>query len=127
MACIQSKVVLPSSLSNFYAESGFCDDGEFETRRASRLRIRREARMSIEESPDNFQRLEREWTVLVKDISRVGISFLSHELVWPAEKVFIRFRGRQIRAKVVRCRQLGSQCWECGAEMFYFKNLDDSS
>lgn len=124
---MKSKVMLPSSLGNFFDESGFCDEGEFETRRASRLRIRREAKMLIEESPANLHRLEREWTVLVKDISRVGVSFLAHEMLWPAEKVFIRFRGRQIRATVVRCRQLGTQCWECGADMFYFKNLDDSS
>jgi hypothetical protein len=126
MAVIKSKVVLPRSISNFYEEFGYCEEGEFEARRASRLRIRREAAMLIEESPRNLQRLEKEWTVIVKDISRVGISFLSHELLWPAEKVFIRFRGRQIRAKIVRCRQLGPLCWECGADMFFFKNLDET-
>jgi len=125
MVKTRSKVVLPSSLGNFFAESGFCDEDSFEVRRASRLRIRREASMRIEESPNNLQRIERDWTVLVKDISRVGVSFLSHELLWPDEKIFIRFRGRQIRAKIVRCRQLGPQCWECGADMFYFKNLEE--
>ncbi len=125
MAIIKSKVVLPDSLNAFYRESGYCNDESFEVRRASRLRIRREASMRIEESPANLHRIEREWGILVKDISRVGICILSHEVLWPDEKIFIRFRGRQVRAKVVRCRQLGPQCWECGAEMFYFKNLED--
>lgn len=127
MAIIKSKVVLPDSLDHFYNESGYCDDNSFEARRASRLRIRREAAMRIEESPANLQRIDRDWVILVKDISRVGISFLSHEVLWPDEKIFIRFRGRQVRAKMVRCRQLGPQCWECGADMFYFKNLEEES
>ncbi len=125
MAKAQAKVILPSSLDNFFDETGYCDDESFEARRASRLRIRREASMRIEESPPSLQRIDRDWIVIVKDISRVGISFLSHDLLWPSEKIFIRFRGRQIRAKIVRCRQLGPQCWECGADMFYFKNLEE--
>lgn len=127
MAVIKSKVILPKSLDNFFEESGYCDKDSFEVRRHSRLRIRREALMRIEESPSTIHRIEKSWGVLVKDISQSGISILSHELLWPGEKIFVQFRDRRIRAKIIRCRQLGPLCWECGADMFFFKHLKEES
>ncbi|MDZ4849222.1 MAG: PilZ domain-containing protein [Pirellulaceae bacterium] len=121
------KVVLPPLLRSFFEESGYCDTTYFEGRRASRLRIRCQASMCIESGPPSIKRIEKNSLVLIKDISRRGISVLAHEQIWPEESLYIRFQGRQIRAKVVRCRRLGESCWECGAEIFFFKNLEEES
>jgi len=127
MASSNLKVVLPSSLASFYEESGYCDPSFFEQRRATRLNIRCEAAMCIESSPANVLRTERNSTVLVKDISKRGINVLTHEQLWPEEILYIRFQCRQIRVRVVRCRCLGESCWEVGAKIFFFKNLEDDA
>ena len=127
MTSANLKVVIPPSLKTFFSESGYCDTTYFEGRRASRLKIRCEAAMCIESSPPSIERVERNSIVLIKDISRRGISILSHEQIWPEENLYIRFQARQVRAKVVRCRRLGDACWECGAEITFFKNLEEEA
>ncbi len=121
------KIVMPPSLANFLMEAGYCDTTYFERRHVARLKIRFEAAMCIESSPPSVQRIERNSVVLVKDISRRGISILSHEQIWPEEKLYIRFQARQVRANVVRCRRLGDLCWECGAEISFFKCLEEDA
>ncbi len=81
--------------------------------------------MRIDSSPPSIQRSERAMIVLVKDISRSGISFLAHEQLWPEETIALQFLGRHIRARIVRCRRLDSACWECGAEITHFENQGD--
>jgi PilZ domain len=120
------KVVLPPSMSNFFLEPEFVPSSMNDSRRFQRLRIRCRASMIIESSPPGANRSEFKSDVLIQDISRTGIGFLWHEMMHFGEVVFLRFQGRQVRAEVVRCKEIGPRCFECGACMLYFKNLEDA-
>jgi len=124
---LESKIVLPPSLSAFFSEGGYCESNIFEERKASRLRIRCEARMTIEASPPSIHREELDSVVYIKDISRKGLCILSHFQLLPNEEVFVRFQNREIRAIVVRSRRLGEHCWECGTQITEFTNLEEQA
>jgi hypothetical protein len=121
----QCKIVLPPSLENFFQEAGYCESTYYEGRKNSRLRIRCKATLVIEASPPSIERPEQTAIVFVKDISKRGIAILCHQQLWPEEKLLICFQQRQVRASAVRCRRLDECCWECGAEITEFKNLED--
>ncbi len=127
MNVLESKIVLPSSLAAFFTEAGYCESTFFESRKNSRLRIRCKATMAIAESPPSIVRSERQSLVYVKDISTRGIGIVSHLQLFPQEKLLIYFQHREVRATVVRCRRLGELCWECGAQITSFKNLEEDN
>ncbi len=126
MISSKMKVVLPSSLENFFQESGYCNPTFFEDRSSARIKLRCEATMIIEQGLASISRVESNYVVLIKDISRRGVSILSHEQIWPEELIYVHFQNRELRAKVVRCRRLGPSCYECGAQIFYFKKIDSN-
>lgn len=125
MNSLDSKIVLPLSLASFFTEPGYCESTYFESRKNARLRIRCKAAMSIEKSPPSIVRAERQLIVYVKDISQRGIGVVSHVQIFPEEHLLICFQRREVHAKVVRCRRLGDLCWECGATIKLFKNLEE--
>jgi len=127
MNVLESKTILPASLAAFFAEPGYCESTFFESRKNSRLRIRCKAAISIEASPPSIPRSERQFIVYVKDISKRGIGIVSHIQIFPAEELLICFQHREVRATAVRCRRIGDFCWECGAQITSFKNLEEDN
>ena len=63
--------------------------------------------------------------VYVKDISKRGLGIVSHLQLFPQEKLLICFQHREVRATVVRCSRLSNLCWESGALIESFKNLEE--
>ncbi len=120
------KVILPPSMSNYFLGAEFIPSSSNDSRRFQRLRIRCRAAIRIESSPKGVERSERDSEVLIQDISQSGIGFLWHEAMHAGEIVFLRFQGRQVRAEIVRCKEIGPRCFECGASMLFFKNLEES-
>ena len=52
----------------------------------------------------------------IRDLSRVGIGFYSPITLLPRKQVWICLPGRRVLLyRVVRCRRMGSNCYECGA------------
>ena len=125
MTMIESKIVLPASLAAFFSEPGYCDSTFFEDRKLLRLRIRCKAVMAIEYSPPSIPRKVPQAIVFVKDISKQGIGIISHQQIWPEEKLLICFHGRRVRATTSRCRRIAEFCWEVGGEITYFKNFEE--
>jgi PilZ domain len=125
MITTEEKIVLPASMDSFFSESGYCESTFYESRKNSRLRIRCKATMTFEQSLPCVPRLERETIVYVKDISRRGIGIMAHTQLFPEEKVLICFQQREVLAKIVRCQRKGELCWECGALIIAFKNLEE--
>jgi PilZ domain len=120
------KVVLPSHMSSFFRPAEYLPSAPNEARQYQRLIVRCRAAMVIESSPAEFDRGEYRTEVLIQDISQSGIAFLWHERMHAGEIVFLRFQGRQIRAEIVRCKELGPRCFDCGAVLLFFKNLEDT-
>ncbi len=120
------KVVLPPYLSGFFRPAEYLPTAPNDARRFQRLIVRCRASMVIESSPPEFDRGDYRTEVLIQDISQSGIAFLWHERMHVGEIVFLRFQGRQVRAQIVRCKELGPRCFDCGAVMLFFKNLEDT-
>ncbi len=127
MNVLEDRIVLPLSLQSFFGEPGYCESTFFESRKHSRLRIRCKASMSIEVSLPCIVRTERHSLVYVKDISRGGLGIITHEQLFPEEKLLVVFQQREVRATVVRCRRIEHLCWECGVLITGFKNLEEEA
>ena len=114
------KVILPEELVSFYSERGYLAPKPHEDRRYARLNVRSHG--NIRFFPQCFSLQfdlvasdERRGTVLVKDLSRTGISILYHRQIFPGERFDILVHGRAIDSTAVRCRRIGDQCYETGA------------
>ena len=115
--CPPLLVKLPVGKSDFFREHGYAESNIFEKRGSARLRIRCEARLELTSSPPFITRTAFVWTVLVKDLSRSGLSILCHFQLYPLESFSIKLLGRDIQASVVRCRKLGASCYEIGGRI----------
>ncbi len=118
------KVVLPTELAHLMNDACFAEITTHDRRREPRLRLVTKTALDIELTPGNVENTEKFSTALVRDISCHGICILWHRPVEVGSIIFLRFQGRQIRAKVQRCRELGEKCYECGCEMIYFRNFE---
>lgn len=110
-----TKVQLPAHMANFFAEAGYAPSYYQENRSNARLRVRQEATITTIFAPIFVKRTSNASQVLVKDLSRTGLSILSPYQMWPSETFSIELHGRRLTAKVVRCRKLGEACFESGA------------
>lgn len=116
------EVVLPEGLRAFFCEAGYMATTAEEYRTNARLRVRSVADMLLVNSPSALRnglagRESRAGKVLIKDLSRSGIAILYHQQIYPQERFQIRFQGRLILSIAVRCRRLGSMCYEIGGKV----------
>ncbi len=112
------RVVLPDELKRFYSERGYLPPTPHEERRFARLNVRSHGRIRFYPAPPNLivgTGNDRTGTVLVKDLSRSGIAVLYHRQIFPGEQFDVLMHGRWIHSTAVRCRRIGSQCYETGA------------
>lgn len=110
-----TQVQLPAHMANFFAEAGYAPSHYHENRSNARLRIREEATITTIFAPVFVKRTSHSSQVLVKDLSRTGLSILSPYQMWPSETFSIELHNRKLTARVVRCRKLGDACFESGA------------
>ncbi len=114
----QLQVVLPESLSGFFAEQGYCKSTYNEERSHARLNIRCEARIHIDQSSSIGLLQPESWgTVLIKDLSKTGVALLYHAQIYPGLVFELLFRGRVITARATRCRRIADKCFEIGASI----------
>lgn len=124
------EVILPDNLKAFFYESGYLPTTAEEARTNARLRVRSIGDILIMYTPSQlrFGLMERdrhEGKVLIKDLSRTGISVLYHHQIYPEEQFQVRFQGRLINAVAVRCRRLGEKCIETGARIVSVETLEE--
>ncbi len=123
----EHKIKLPPELVGFFEATGYTESTLFESRRNARLRVRAAADLSILKMLPSIPRKELEFGVLVKDVSQRGISFIAHKQLFPEECVTIQFNSRVFELRIVRCRRLNELCYECGAEVQAFRNLEEET
>lgn len=111
-------VKLPSHMANFFKEVGYAPSTYMENRAQARMRVRCESVIQSLFVPPFARRSQEMARVLVKDLSRGGISVISHQQMWPTETFSLELHGRTLSARVVRCRKLGECCYEVGAVLF---------
>ena len=120
------QVQLPSHMANFFSEVGYLPTAYVEKRSNARMRVRCEAIITHLFVPPFVKRIEERARVLVKDLSRSGVSVLSHQQMWPTETFSIELHRRRLDARVVRCRKLGENCYDIGAVVFSVEALNDA-
>jgi hypothetical protein len=118
------KIELPPQLKNFFEEKGYTDSTLFESRKNGRLRIRAAGELVLSKTLPSLPRKEKEFLVLIKDVSQRGVCLLTHKQLFPEESFILNFNSRIIEARIVRCRRLNQRCFECGAEIKSFRNLE---
>lgn len=121
------KIILPPELKNFFAETGYTESTYFESRRNGRLRIRAVGDITLSKNLPSLPRKENEFLVLIKDVSQRGICLLTHKQLFPHEEFSLSFNARVIDGRIVRCRRVNELCYECGAEIQSFKNLESEA
>lgn len=112
-------VRLPPELSDFFTRSGYTGSASTEDRTAARLNARFNATMEFSPAPlalvNAVAQRPTLATVLIKDLSKIGVGVLIHCQVYPTERAKIHFRGRDLHITVQRCQRLGPMCYEIGA------------
>ena len=120
-------VQLPPHMANFFSEVGYMPTTFVERRSNARMRVRCEAVITSLFIPPFAKRTGQRARILVKDLSRTGLSILSHQQMWPTETFSIELHKRKLDVRVVRCRKLGERCYEVGAVIFSIEALRDTS
>ncbi len=110
------QVGLPEEIQRtFFTETGYAPTTAEEQRSRARLRVRSEAVVEVLEKAGQLVKDGTPTLALVKDLSRSGIAILYHEQLFPEDIFRVCFHGRIVTASVVRCRRMGSNCFEIGA------------
>ena len=60
---------------------------------------------------------ERRWAGYTRDLTKVGIRFVIPVQLFPCDEARLTLESGQVfRVVIRRCRRLGDDCYECGAE-----------
>ena len=100
------KAALPSSPEVFFDRSGPMAVKPDSRRAYHRFFLRAQAVL---------RGREEDYGVYVKDISRVGLGFLSPRQLLPRQRVRLDLsEGKTFELQITRCRRIREQCYECG-------------
>jgi len=110
-------VRLPPNWSDFFEKTGPVPGALAERRRFPRINLRTKAVLQYRQTFPSLPRPALLYAVYTKDISRSGVDFLHGEQVYPLEQmVLILPDGKPRLIQVVRCRRIGPNCFEIGAQ-----------
>ncbi|MEQ8785336.1 MAG: PilZ domain-containing protein [Pirellulaceae bacterium] len=89
---------------------------EGDRRRFVRFRVRARGILYYRQTLPAIERAEGSHLVLVRNISRSGIGFLSAEQLFPHERFSLWVEGkRRMEIEIARCRRLHDGCYDIGA------------
>ncbi len=100
----------------FFAVTGVAPSTPEEKRRHVRSHMRVVAALQYRRSLPSLVRQPEWFKIVMRDISRSGISFLHSEQVFPTEQLMLVMPDCKPRCiEVVRCRRINQSCYEVGA------------
>lgn len=105
---VQERPLLPESEADFLKLCGRCES-RYDSRRAyERYYYRNRSILTVG---------VRTIGVYAKDISRLGIGFISPEQFFPGDEVTILVPGpKKMKLRIKRCWRVADRCYDCGAE-----------
>lgn len=110
-------VRLPPQWEDFFEKTGWVPAILPDRRRFPRVYLRTQALLVYRQTFPALPRPAIAYTVYTKDISRGGIGFLHGEQLFPSEQmILILPDGKARLIQVVRCRRIGPNCFEIGAQ-----------
>jgi hypothetical protein len=111
------RVVLPTEWKGFFARRGPLTSLGDEYRRFVRQHFPSRALLELSTSIAAIPRGYAKHVVLMKDISRQGVSFLHDAQLFPGERLELTLPTGRIAYSVVRCLRHNHRCYEIGAEI----------
>jgi len=117
-------IELPEQWSGFFKESGLSASTVGDARRGGRVRVRTHGVAVPEKTVPAIPRPFKALGIFTSDFSRHGFGFMADRQFFPTEVVRIILPTFWMRVNVVRCRRLGTLCFENGAELV--QRLDPS-
>ena len=111
------RVVIPAEWKDYFARRGPLASLGDEYRRFVRQHFPSKALLELSTSISAIPRANTKHVVLMKDISRQGVSFLHDAQLFPGEQVELTLATSRISYTVVRCLRHNHRCYEVGAEI----------
>lgn len=109
-------VELPTTPDEYFSTSGATSSVHDEQRRYMRSHLRVTAGLQYRRSLPSLSRDAAWYKVVMRDISRGGISFLHSEQLFPTEQLMLVMPDCKPRCiEVTRCRRINDTCYEVGA------------
>jgi len=108
-------VQIPTEWGDYFDQDGLLGTKENDGRRFPRKHLRRKAILDTRSSTSSVNRQPLLRVVYTRDISRVGISFLNAEQMYPEETGQLWLPNRRLRIKVVHCDRVSEHCYVIGA------------
>jgi hypothetical protein len=107
---------LPDPVDEYFGAAGVVPSVPEDQRRYVRTHLRVVAALQYRRSLPSLIR-QSEWhKIVMRDISRSGVSFLHAEQVYPTEQLMLVMPDCKPRSiEVMRCRRVGNACYEVGA------------
>ncbi len=113
---LKFSVDLPTSPEKWFSASGPAPTVADDQRRFVRSQLRVSAALQYRRSLPSLARDSDWYKVVMRDISRGGISFLHSEQVFPTEQLMLVMPDCKPRCiEVTRCRRIKESCYEVGA------------
>jgi len=107
---------LPTEPQEYFSVTGAVASIPEDQRRYIRTNLRVTAALQYRRSLPALVRPDDWHKVVMRDISRSGVSFLHSEQVFPTEQLMLVMPDCKPRCiEVMRCRQINEACYEVGA------------
>jgi hypothetical protein len=117
-------IQLPARLADFFSVRGDTQIAEHEDRKHVRIRARAKCAGFFESALSSLNRDGGYIPVYTADFSRGGCGFVSAIQIFPTERIRLILPTFWIQLEIVRCRKLGSKCYEVGGVLLS-KNQPD--
>lgn len=115
LAELPCEVKLPAKWADLFAREGHLPSLPGDRRRYVRKHRPGLAVLEISSSLPAVVREPQTASVLTKNVSRAGLSFLHTAPLYPEEQVLAWLPEGKRRLSITRCRRVGQECFEIGA------------
>jgi hypothetical protein len=113
---LKFSVQLPDDPEQYFSAVGAVPSVSEDQRRYLRTQLRVVAALQYRRSLPALKRANQWYKIVMRDISRSGVSFLHSEQVFPTEQLMLVMPDCKPRCiEVMRCRRLNESCYEIGA------------
>lgn len=113
---LKYELALPAEPEDYFGASGAVPSIPEDQRRYVRTQLRVVAALQYRRSLAKLDRKSEWYKIVMRDISRSGVSFLHSQQVYPTEQLMLVMPDCKPRCiEVTRCRRIDTLCYEVGA------------
>ncbi|MCE3019043.1 MAG: hypothetical protein ACK56W_16625 [Pirellula sp.] len=118
---LKMKIQLTPDLTKSLEQRGTTEPNLFEARGSARFRCNATATAKLMASKMHIPNQDEDSLVIVKDLSRSGVGFISHQQWFPSQVIELTLATGKIHGRVARARRIAASCYEIGIEIAKFE------